>query len=619
MKINYIEIQGFRSIQKLQRFEFDVLSNGFYFISGENQVDPELGSNGSGKSTFFSDAVMWVFEGKTSLGLKAGNIKSWDTKEKCVGKIGFMVDGSRFEVFRSWSPNTLTLTDVSGDTKEITQEELDDLIGFNYTSLLHSVIISQFSTKFFDLDPAPKLEVFSEILGGVDVWLEKSERAKLRATKTTKALSEATANVNTLTGSLQTLRAQDYSEKLRTWKGAHDTEIDIIKQDIEEIKHDQAVINKDLKTLVDEKANYLEMEAETGHSLAVTQLALDLLDDLCKIREKKISEYRILINLKREELLKFEVVGGVCSHCAQIVSPEHIEKEMSELNVTIDTIEDCIAREDLQLKGFDSSWKKTNSIKGEHDLEYEKLQRKVSDCDDLTEKLEDKYQVLGTRSAEKMVSLEAKDNETNPYAELQKQNEESIASTLKDLDDNNTQITYLNVDLNVYEYWVKAFKEIRLLVIDEALAEFEIYLNNSLQSMGLGSWNIEASIDKETASRTIKKGFYVLVSAPNQKKAVPFESYCGGERGILRFAATVGLIEFIKSRKNVSCDVEIWDEPTINLSPQATDNLLSLLRQRSETRKVLLIDHHKLESSGHFTGKIHVTRDLNGSRVDVLQ
>jgi DNA repair exonuclease SbcCD ATPase subunit len=164
---------------------------------------------------------------------------------------------------------------------------------------------------------------------------------------------------------------------------------------------------------------------------------------------------------------------------------------------------------------------------------------------------------------------------------------------------------------------VDGFKKIRLLIIKEALTEFEICINNNLQELGLHDWKIRLDVDRETKSKTIQKGFHVFIESPTKKEYVPFECYCGGERGRLKLAGVLGLIDFINNRKGSGCDIEIFDEPTTHLSVEGESDLIDILARRSREygKKIFFIDHKDLGSCGEFDGIIEVMKDKNGSYI----
>ena len=77
-------------------------------------------------------------------------------------------------VTRSQNPNSLTI-DLDDGKHIVDQETLQKYIVLNPESFVYSVILPQFGQSFFELRPAEKLTLFSDIMG-LDFWLEKSKK-----------------------------------------------------------------------------------------------------------------------------------------------------------------------------------------------------------------------------------------------------------------------------------------------------------------------------------------------------------------------------------------------------------------------------------------------------------
>lgn len=96
IEFEYIEIQNFKSVGPLQIFNFKELKNMNY-IYGTN-LDAPQSRNGSGKSAFAVDSIIFALFGRT---LKNTNNKYipnryCDSKLKSYVKLYFSVDGQRY-------------------------------------------------------------------------------------------------------------------------------------------------------------------------------------------------------------------------------------------------------------------------------------------------------------------------------------------------------------------------------------------------------------------------------------------------------------------------------------------------------------------------------------------
>src|SRR3989304_4785608 len=132
MKINSLKIQGFKSFTEKQTIDFSSLQTpGFFFLTGQNLIEPKLGANGVGKSSIY-DAISWVLYGKTVSGLKAGSVGNWNNELVCRVEVGFTLKGTNHSIIRTWKPNSLKLDDT-----EVEQSKVDELVGLSYESFTY--------------------------------------------------------------------------------------------------------------------------------------------------------------------------------------------------------------------------------------------------------------------------------------------------------------------------------------------------------------------------------------------------------------------------------------------------------------------------------------------------
>jgi DNA repair exonuclease SbcCD ATPase subunit len=212
------------------------------------------------------------------------------------------------------------------------------------------------------------------------------------------------------------------------------------------------------------------------------------------------------------------------------------------------------------------------------------------------------------------------DTKENPYTTLEFKRQKDIKVLQQSIDELIKEYSVNKKDYDAYSYWVKGFKEIRLLLLYDSLKEFEISINNNLSKFGMEGWKIELDIDKENKSGTLRKGFTVLVQSPHNNGSVPFDCWSGGEGQRLRLAGTLGLMDLIQSKRQVDFGIEIFDESSAWLSDKGVSDLVQILFERAKdnNKTIFLIDHKGLGSYGSFTGEIKIIKDKKGSRIEIL-
>jgi DNA repair exonuclease SbcCD ATPase subunit len=617
MKLKKITIQGFRSFNVQQTLDF--FDNGFHYISGRNLAEPRLGRNGAGKSTIF-EALCWVLYGKTSVNIKAGNIKNWksDTK-KCEVELMFEKHDKKYSIYRSYKPNKLSLL-ADERIQTVTQEEVESLIGLNFQSFLFSVFVSQFSSKFFDLDPAPKLEVFSQTLN-LEKWITYSDESQKKRKAKEHVIFSTKTKVEKLQGSLEELQSQDYETKKNEWEERKIIAIAEVEREskeeaikIETHKKELKAFEKSAKTIKDEVAK-IKKEIET-----ITEPLAGLKIKIDKSQTELGAKNANLKNIE-SQIRKLNKLGAVCSECLQEISEEHIDKEHDKLDSKLKKASDELGSAQI-IHG--NLVNEQATILSREKLLDDKVFKKEKELA-IPETKAISYRALITATKIQMgktkETIQKMQNGKNPHEESYLKSKERKRILVKEIRQNNKYILDLELKVELYAYWQKAFKQIRLFVINEALGELEIQMNNSLHELGLEGWEIHLAVDRETKSKTISKGFTILVFSPINETLVPFECWSGGEAQRLKMAGTLAMSDFIRSRTGENWNLEAFDEPTAWLGKEGIEDMLEVLDSRSKSHKrpVYIIDHRDFETFGNFDSEIDIVKDNNGSRICLVE
>tara|TARA_R100001530_G_scaffold1886_1_gene3227 strand:- start:7126 stop:9018 length:1893 start_codon:yes stop_codon:yes gene_type:complete len=627
LNIRSITIQGFRTFKERQTFKFiDITSKTLSYVTGKNKVEENLEGNDVGKSSLF-EALCFAFYGMTSTKLRAGDIGNWDSDKKCYVALDFENNGKYYTLLRRWNPNFLEVSVADSNDemamadvkKGITQQELEDIIGLGFSGFLYSVFISQFTSKFFDLEPSEKLKIFSDILN-LDDWINRSEKAKEEVKLIKNDIDVCTNNRHTLEGKISVLSEKDFKDDIKDWDKNQKVKIKEIDTGVILLKKEITILNKSVSELkIEEKELKEELKLETiGYN--------KISDEFDKIKEcvenfsRKIRDGEKDLSLLQKSIDKFEDVKDTCPYCFQDVSPTHLRDELRKLDKEANVIETKMKADQINKK---NAFKKMNDL----NLKLDKRDKVLNDLEDdiksVVFELGDAVVKVSTKNARIRDFVKSKDtinSEDNPFVKLKEENDKRLSKVKDDLKSLEKEFSELERKSKLYEFWVKGFKDVRLFVVSQALQEFEICINNNLQKLGLSEWEVKLDIEKETrGGKSIKRGFEVKVVSPYNNKSVPFKCWGGGVSQRLRIAGTMGLIDLIRSRTGSDWNIEIWDEPTQWLSSNGVDQLLELLMERAilSEKKLFLIDHRKLNSFGGFYNIINIEKDIDGSKISI--
>ena len=564
MKILRAEIQGFRSFSAAQSIDFSSMTPGLYQVTGQNLVEPELDANGAGKSSLF-EAVYWALYGKTSRNLKAGTVKNWNSTEKCGVALDVSTAAGDFSILRMWSPNTL---EVSGDQvgdRPVDQTELERLIGISPEAFLFSVYFAQFTPAFVDLSAAEQTVLFSSVLN-LGLWERAADRASKKVSEIEGAVQQLKQSAARIQGQAEELLSQDYVTAEKAWENGY-------RADLREAEKKVASTKQALPAVTEQAARYHQVKAKAEeHGKLVDRLTADE----CRAEET-------VGRLSRKNIT-------ACPTCGQPVDSSHIKKELDKARAA-------------------------------HKEAAAKLAAAVEQHTALVAKLPKEDPALKKWQAEKehqaaVTEYNVIKNQNNPYTPLRVEQGRRGEKLATELDTVETALHTEEKRGKSVQYWVKGFKEIRLSLIHESLAQLTVEVNETLFCLGLQDWSIEFDIERETKSGGINRSFTILIKAPHVSEPVPWGVWSGGESQRLRLAISTGFANLISNRTGIKPNVEFWDEPSQWLSSSGIENLLQVLADRAEQQqKIILLADHRVLDFGGFAGAVSVVKDKTGSRI----
>lgn len=609
-----LSIDRFRSFREPQEFAFPA-APGLYFMSGDNRAEPRLDANGAGKSTVW-EALAWCLFNRTSRGLKAGDVCSWGAGKGT--RVTFAFEAPTGEgavgVTRQWGPVRHYAQHEGGPSREDLSKGQDFVLGWlglTGDQFLQCVLMAQGQPMFLDLKPEPRSSLFAGVLG-LDAWVERSARAGRMAAdedgrlrRFERELAAAEATVRAVASAEGPERAADRWERERAERM---DEID--RQHEQTLEHSYA--KEDLDAAVrDEDAAFDAMRAA-----ALPENAEARLDEVRDALRKAERDYAVTEDRWRREADRLARVsrGGYCDACGQTLDgPGHrqhlrdtveeaerlVEVERRSLSEARSVVAECAAEMETRRRAWEGlrdaaavARDATGKARAALDAENRELRR-----------LEDEHARLKAQE--------------NPHREAARRAQQALEDAQQALADARRHKDASERRHSLLALWVRGFKEVRLQEMSDALSELEIEVNSACAALGLVGWDIRFSVDRETKSGAVSRGFAATVSSPGGGERVPWEAWSGGESQRLRLAAQMGLADMIRSRTRCPLPLEVWDEPTQGLSGQGTQDLLDALadRARIEGRQVWVVDH-RAHSFGGFSGGALVVKERAGSRIE---
>ena len=617
MRLIAVAAQGFRAFTKDTVFKFPS-GPGFYFLGGENRLHPELGPNAVGKSSLW-DAIIWCFTGKSSRKLKAGNVANWAREHLCSVTVDWEQGGKLYNLTRTWSPNSLSLQVGKGNPEPITEEELQKLTRFDHATFLHTVLMSQFGEFFFDKSATEKLHLFSELFD-LKYWLDRSTAAAKASREAREDRIDHEKSIEKIDGALETIAdemaaAKTASEK---WEKARSRRRKKLRNETKEVSKKEEDAAEHLKHCERKLKQAKKKERSAawvtaGYEKKLTQLrriTVEAVTDLKSVQRG--------LDACLKEITRLETMGeGDCPTCYQPITKEHI----NDVGLTLrsETLADHERAVHKARDAHERAADEQARTQALHDDAAElqvRMDRKrvaaLSRFDAATAALA-AVSKERERAAEMLADFDAEVNPHTAAATRLKQRRKKLKSSRKEAKQERERAAK---DEDRYGFWSKKFKELRLWLIERALTEFEVTVNNSLIDLGLNGWEITFDVERENTSGGVTKGFSVFIKSPESEEPCPWESWSGGETQRLRIAGALGLADLISSRRGFYPQIEVWDEPTQHLSTEGITDLLRFFKTRARdlNKQVWLIDHKTL-AAGDFDGSATIMRDKHGVHV----
>jgi DNA repair exonuclease SbcCD ATPase subunit len=599
---NRIELHNFKGIVGTLRFNF-YDQPGFYFIQGINKKEPRLGANGVGKSTIFLDGPYWVLTGKTILSQRPGAlVENWNDNKNVSGKLNLTLAGIEYVIERGRNPSVLTLNGTI-----VQQSEIDNLLPLSDAALRRTLLLGQRSSLFLDLRPEDKSRLFSETLD-LDRWLVAADKAGEKIREQDRKAMMLRQDIARYAGIIDQIRDQHEAAA---------------KQE-EEFEDAKALKIADISAQLEKQS---ELVNTTRTSLqdarqALSSLPKDSTDKLKQLRDDEnqarrslsVAESELRIVRREEQQVKDKIVAYrdfTCPECGQTI--DNPTNKISELQAQAKELAKRGDEHAASANGLSETLATiTRRIEDLQKFETQDIEIK-SEINMLDRVLTNEVRVHFRMNQE----LAAIMNEENQFTALCNDLEETYEATKAKHATIVLEEETINHEIEIYRFWQKGFRDIRLELIDSTLLELELATNRNAQALGLEDWRIAFSTERETKSGSVSQAFTVLLYPPGQASPIDWAAFSGGEAQRWHLAVTCGLSEVLLRRAGIEPDTEIYDEVTSYISSEGIENVLDFLRQRALDldRKIYLIDHHV--GVGDFTNVIQVVKDDTGIHLSI--
>lgn len=600
--LNSVEVENFRSFVKGIALDLNEEA-GLTMVAGDNQVEPRLGANGSGKSSLFG-AVCFCFYGVDPRGLRISDLVSWGQKKATV-RVELDIDGESHVVIRTGPPSRLTL---DGDPVE--QHQLDELLGLNLVQFKNSVLFGQAVPLFIDLPVSQRGELLDEALD-LERWTQASDLARKRASTKQTELQRLQNDVSHTLGKISALESlEDIEAREAAWRGNQDDQIAALVKQFDERQLRLETARKELQTFLDTPIVVVEQAPKLESLNSELSDSRGMESDLGRRISAVETEMRLITKTRT-----FLADTGDCPACGQEIDPayaaQHLEKHDSDLAALADRLGKLNRRLEHAKKGTLTVQKGIDEAR-----EKQRALDRVANERDLMKREKHRDVVVYEESLQDAQAQLARARELkNPYIESLIKTKAETAELSDKLRIQRRQEETLKGGITALESWQHHFKRVRLFCIERVLRQLDIETMNAALSLGLIGWKISYTTESETKSGSVKLGVQVAIKSPHMEG--PFNAWSGGEGQRVRLCTALGFAGLLQRWAGVRWRLECFDEPTNWLSSAGIEDLLDLLRDRAEShdKRIFIMDHRGLMHAG-FSQVLTVVKDEHGSRIE---
>lgn len=631
MKVLSVDVINFRSFYGSHKF--NLADRGLTLIMGDNQDEPRMDSNGSGKSSLVSEAVDWCWW---------GIIPSGDHAESLFNEEAFLERGSKSRVvthlendqgepviidrWRSKSAYELHVS-VGGEklgTLDVneTQKVVDKVLGLDREVGHAAILFGQNDlTHYADAKDAPRMEILTKILqlGEIDHFLERA-KAKIKTSVERKAKLQT--DLASVEGHLRGIRPEELDAQIARWTQEHQQNLANYQQAIAaKIQERQSLVasNVDLSALRMQKIALdqgLHDMRPPGDPPELGQLESHI--SLAGVEVGRVSgEHQGLAT----RLTNLQRLGaGLCSECGQPITVEHLQTEAQTLSASLQQAATFVANAKAQLTALEGS---RTALKAQglaaHDayrtMRDEKLSESVALGGQIkvAETESSRALLLDRESQRLQAELAGCQSAGNPFIE-QKQIKEKERY---DLERKQGQIQYeleaLEADARYLEFWVKGFgpQGLKSYILDSRLQELTDAANEWVSLLTGGTIWVRFEAQKQTRGKKLVNAPDVRVFRWNPDGSITersYKSWSGGEKKRISFAIDFGLSRLVARRAKQTYDLLILDEVFKHLDRSGKEAVMEMLQLLSREKSSLIVVEHDTEFQGQFERKVLVTK-----------
>ncbi len=593
IKIKHVTLDNFQSYSNLT-LHFPE-NSGFYFVKGKNLKEPEMGSEGVGKSSLF-DAICWAFYGKTPKGFKASDIVSWSFDKKSTS---VTIQTSLGTLVRKQSPNMLLWQGAPID-----QSYLNGMLGLSYEQFIITTIHGQDLDFFLEKKGAEQSEFLTDVLN-LNRWDLYQQRAKDLLKSKQSELTNLQMTQKNLEGQIQQLRSLNWEKECYEWDKERKIALQKIESEKEKLQQEYTTKEKEKDSLTKKLADtLLTLPKEKPQEESILRL---------RNNQQKLTQILGELSAEKQSVLKwinYFTKTPSCATCLQPISEEHSQKHLNDFKKKETSLTEDIEFSEKRRTAIAEKIATLTQAFENYRMQVHSIEKETMAIKIKKEGIEKEL----SRIKSLMDSYDSQKNQKviNPFLKKKEETEQKLAELNSQLKSVTSSVETFFHEIDHYSFWVQGFRDIKISQFQYFLEQLENEANILLKKLEMVSWKFSISSQTNNAGYTT-----ISIDASHEGQTAPLSRYSGGEGVRLKIVFQMALGGLLQRITETSFNIEVFDEPFRYLSKNGIKMSLDVLKEYSllSEKQVYLIDH-SVHSYGEFDGEILVIKDSEGSHAD---
>lgn len=612
LNILYAEAKNFGPYREV-RLNFN---KGMTLIEGWNYDEDT--SNGSGK-TFLMDLIAFGLFDEIPRNLKIDEVVNDSINKECEIEICFELFGSKYQIIKKRKPNDAF---IIKDGKELprgkdlkeTRQMIQDIIKFDYSTFVNSIYLSQDDkSKFIALSDPKKQEILTQVLD-LSIFDKSYKIVSARIKDVEIEYTTISSKAESTVGHINELKAEIAQLQIKANNFDFEKQQEIQQKEVEvESFANQALVfvnqAKSTEEYIEKEVPILNVNQEETQLTFINQkLVLKAevdrrVGEIDKERHLVNNEILVLDSQKKKYELKSE---GLCYECGQMVSGNHLSREISKINSQIiakdftktNLENEYLKYNEVQSKFTQLSLEKSNlekeihRKKTEHEAAIKNIEFQKNQHIKNVENLKRQAREYAQMHINSQGQLEKIKNKINDYLTMVREKEtklETESQHLQAIFDKRIELETYIKKLNVLK---RMYKNIKYYVFANMVSSLNKNIKYYLDKIFKRNISVNLKTETKDYKGEIKQKFSTEIYKGQKKKS--YNSLSKGEKQKISLATVFAFADVLAARSSNSLNLLFLDEILGDgLDSESAAKVVDLLEEIKIKKSIMIIDHHE--------------------------